>query len=338
MAAPKGKTGKGGPLPHGQDQVDAFIKNMSEGFSENEGKYVRWFRDIVDTYPDGAEKDHLETAGIHAAEGSLLFLGTSRYRAVKEVPGGGDWYVEKVVISVKPTGAQPGPVKKGDPFSISYNETVNDIWKIGGNSAPIDYPHIQKPQIPVLNAKAMSVNELANATATFLGNKHKGPPPKQTVQFSESVMEKHLDDFKDTGGYAPSPQTAVEVVLQESVTGNIRWVEGHTHEAEKTAIYTWTRKSDRVGKAGKSPVYELDLYDDGCLSCTCPAWQYLRKGKVRGCKHCDEIASDAKEKLVMYLKGQPLDDDDPVPYVLTKEPTTVKTPDTGATRVLDWED
>lgn len=32
-------------------------------------------------------------------------------------------------------------------------------------------------------------------------------------------------------------------------------------------------------------VYETLLYADGQLSCNCPAWVYVRKGRPRGCRH-----------------------------------------------------
>jgi hypothetical protein len=38
-------------------------------------------------------------------------------------------------------------------------------------------------------------------------------------------------------------------------------------------------------------VYETLLYADGRLSCDCPAWIFVKKGRPRGCRHTRAVES-----------------------------------------------
>lgn len=44
-------------------------------------------------------------------------------------------------------------------------------------------------------------------------------------------------------------------------------------------------------------VYETLLYADGQLSCNCPAWVYVRKGRPRGCRHIRAAESQVADVL-----------------------------------------
>jgi hypothetical protein len=44
-------------------------------------------------------------------------------------------------------------------------------------------------------------------------------------------------------------------------------------------------------------VYETLLYADGQLSCNCPAWVYVRKGRPRGCRHTRAAQSHVADVL-----------------------------------------
>ena len=44
-------------------------------------------------------------------------------------------------------------------------------------------------------------------------------------------------------------------------------------------------------------VYETLLYADGQLSCNCPAWVYVRKGRPRGCRHTRAAESQVADVL-----------------------------------------
>ena len=44
-------------------------------------------------------------------------------------------------------------------------------------------------------------------------------------------------------------------------------------------------------------VYETLLHADGRLSCNCPAWFYVRKGRPRGCRHTRAVESQVADRL-----------------------------------------
>jgi hypothetical protein len=44
-------------------------------------------------------------------------------------------------------------------------------------------------------------------------------------------------------------------------------------------------------------VYETLLYADGQLSCNCPAWVYVRKGRPRGCRHTRAAEGQVADRL-----------------------------------------
>jgi hypothetical protein len=44
-------------------------------------------------------------------------------------------------------------------------------------------------------------------------------------------------------------------------------------------------------------IYETLLYADGQLSCNCPAWVYVRKGRPRGCRHIRAAESQVADVL-----------------------------------------
>jgi hypothetical protein len=44
-------------------------------------------------------------------------------------------------------------------------------------------------------------------------------------------------------------------------------------------------------------VYETLLYADGRLSCNCPAWVYVRKGRPRGCRHTRAAESQVADRV-----------------------------------------
>ena len=53
-------------------------------------------------------------------------------------------------------------------------------------------------------------------------------------------------------------------------------------------------------------VYETLLYADGQLSCNCPAWVYVRKGRPRGCRHtraAESQVADVRAGRVAVTSG-----------------------------------
>ena len=44
-------------------------------------------------------------------------------------------------------------------------------------------------------------------------------------------------------------------------------------------------------------VYETLLHADGRLSCNCPAWVYVRKGRPRGCRYTRVAESQVADRL-----------------------------------------
>ena len=83
------------------------------------------------------------------------------------------------------------------------------------------------------------------------------------------------------------------------------WKEEHSH-ANEEALFIWQVRSSRVSKSGKSPLYTVSLYKDGCISCDCPGWMFKRTGKPRGCKHTISLEEEAKQYLKMHKKGEKL--------------------------------
>ena len=51
-------------------------------------------------------------------------------------------------------------------------------------------------------------------------------------------------------------------------------------------------------------VYETILKADGGLSCNCPAWVYVRKGRPRGCRHTRAVEGQVPD--VLAGKGAPV--------------------------------
>ena len=86
------------------------------------------------------------------------------------------------------------------------------------------------------------------------------------------------------------------------------YVEGHGHSKEEP-IFTHPMQSARVPKFGKPTVYTICLYDDGCLTCNCPAWTMWaakKKNMPRDCKHVLTLAKPLKEIHAKYKNGEDL--------------------------------
>jgi hypothetical protein len=72
----------------------------------------------------------------------------------------------------------------------------------------------------------------------------------------------------------------------------MRTVSGKSRAPEPAVVAAWATRS-RHGAA----VYETLLYADGHLSCNCPAWVYVRKGRPRGCRHTRAVESQVADQL-----------------------------------------
>ena len=44
-------------------------------------------------------------------------------------------------------------------------------------------------------------------------------------------------------------------------------------------------------------IYETLLHADGRLSCDCPAWVYVKKGRPRGCRHTRAVEGQVADLL-----------------------------------------
>jgi hypothetical protein len=66
--------------------------------------------------------------------------------------------------------------------------------------------------------------------------------------------------------------------------------------AEPAVVAAWATPS-RHGAA----VYETLLHADGHLSCNCPAWVYVKKGRPRACRHTRAVESQVADLLAGRL-------------------------------------
>lgn len=70
----------------------------------------------------------------------------------------------------------------------------------------------------------------------------------------------------------------------------------------ETVIYSWCFQS--VSKPDKS--YDVILRRSGEVSCPCPSWIFKKSGKVRGCKHIDQVIDEIENIRNLFKAGAPL--------------------------------
>jgi hypothetical protein len=63
-------------------------------------------------------------------------------------------------------------------------------------------------------------------------------------------------------------------------------------ERGRAVLAAWATPS-RHGAA----IYETLLYADGQLSCDCPAWIFVRRGRPRGCRHTRALEPQVADAL-----------------------------------------
>ena len=85
-------------------------------------------------------------------------------------------------------------------------------------------------------------------------------------------------------------------------------------------------------------IYEIQLHEDGILTCNCPGWVILRMGKdKRECKHVKEVLYEAQQ----ILDGvRPRNISGPVPLnpgITLGKKSKTKTIPTGTGRVIERE-
>jgi hypothetical protein len=86
---------------------------------------------------------------------------------------------------------------------------------------------------------------------------------------------------------------------------------GAGRPAAPAVVAAWATPS-RHGAA----VYETLLYANGQLSCDCPAWVYVKKGRPRGCRHTRAVESQVADRLagrVTVGGGRPVGSLPPAP-------------------------
>lgn len=77
-------------------------------------------------------------------------------------------------------------------------------------------------------------------------------------------------------------------------------------------VDAWSYRSD-----SRAATYEVTLWDNGYVSCTCAGWVFARKtnlekfGHKRWCKHVGESWSNAELAYLTFTGGKPAKPDDP---------------------------